>query len=143
MKVLLASSEVHPYSKTGGLADMVGALAKSLAKAGLQVGLVTPLYKGIFENFPDIHRFDKGIDLPLGTRRVQAEILKREWKPGLTVYFVHQPDLFHRAELYQEKGIDYPDNAERFIFFSKSVALICRASRSWYTSTTGRPVWCR
>ena len=126
MKVLLASSEVHPYSKTGGLADMVGALAKSLAKAGVQVGLVTPLYKGILENFPDIHRFDWGIDLPLGTRRVQAEILQREWKPGLTVYFVHQPDLFHRAELYQEKGVDYPDNAERFIFFSKSVTHLAR-----------------
>ena len=126
MKVLLASSEVHPYSKTGGLADMVGALAKSLANAGLQVGLVTPLYKGILENFPDIHRLDKGIDLPLDTRRVQAVILKREWKPGLTVYFVHQPDLFHRAELYQEKGVDYPDNAERFIFFSKAVVHLAR-----------------
>ena len=85
MKVLLASSEVHPYSKTGGLADMVGALAKSLANAGLQVSLVTPLYKGILENFPDIHRLDRGIDLPLGTRRVQGEILERAWKPGLTV----------------------------------------------------------
>ena len=40
MKVLLASSEVHPYSKTGGLADMAGALGKALAHAGLQVGLV-------------------------------------------------------------------------------------------------------
>src|SRR6266496_1342277 len=98
MKVLLASSEVHPYSKTGGLADMVGALAKSLAKAGLRVGLVTPLYKGILEKFPDIHRVDPEINLLLGSRRVQAEILQCEWKPGLTVYFIQQPDLFHRAE---------------------------------------------
>src|SRR5262245_33249578 len=126
MKVLLASSEVHPYSKTGGLADMTGALAKSLASAGLQVGLVTPLYKGILEHFPDIHRFDWSIDLPLGSRRVQAEILQREWKPGLTVYFVHHPGFFHRAELYQEKGVDYPDNAERFTFFSKCVAQLAR-----------------
>ena len=43
MRVLLASSEVHPYSKTGGLADMVGALARTLAQSGHQVGLVTPL----------------------------------------------------------------------------------------------------
>jgi starch synthase len=126
MKVLLASSEVHPYSKTGGLADMVGALAKSLAKAGLEVGLVTPLYKGTLDKFPDIQRFGYGIDLPVGRRRVQAEVLKREWKPGLTVYFVHQADFFHRAELYQEKGVDYPDNAERFVFFSESVAHLAR-----------------
>jgi len=126
MKVLLASSEVHPYSKTGGLADMVGALAKSLAKAGLQVGLVTPLYKGILENFPEIQPFDGATDLPLGTHQVEFEIFKREWKPGLTVYFVHQPDLFHRNELYHEKGIDYPDNAQRFIFFSKAVAHLAR-----------------
>jgi starch synthase len=126
MKVLLASSEVHPYSKTGGLADMAGALAKSLANAGLQVGLVTPLYKGILENFPDLRRFDPGIDLPLGTSRVRAEILQRDWKPGLTVYFVHQPHFFQRAELYQEKGVDYPDNAERFIFFSKAVTHLAR-----------------
>src|SRR6266511_2288982 len=102
MKVLLASSEVHPYSKTGGLADMTGALAKSLAKAGLQVGLVTPLYKGILEDFPDIHRSDYVIELPLGRRPVRAEIFQRDWQPGLTVYFLHQPDFFHRAELYHE-----------------------------------------
>ena len=47
MKLLLASSEVHPYSKTGGLADAVGALGKALARAGHQVGIVTPLYRGI------------------------------------------------------------------------------------------------
>ncbi|HYT60823.1 MAG TPA: glycogen synthase GlgA [Haliangiales bacterium] len=126
MKVLLASSEVHPYSKTGGLADMVGALAKALAKAGLQVGLVTPLYQGIRERFPDIHRFDWRIDLPLGARRIQGELFKREWEPGLTVYFVHQADFFHRPGLYQEGRVDYPDNAERFIFFSKCVAQLAR-----------------
>ena len=51
MKILLASSELHPYSKTGGLADMVGALAKFLAKAGHRVGVVTPLYRGIQEKY--------------------------------------------------------------------------------------------
>ena len=49
MKILLASSELFPFSKTGGLADMVGALAKALGRAGHQVGVVTPLYAGIRE----------------------------------------------------------------------------------------------
>ena len=127
MKVLLASSEVHPYSKTGGLADMTGALAKALAQAGLQVGLVTPLYPGILEKFPDIRPFDWRVDLPLGRRRVTAKVLIREWEPRLTVYFVQQPEFFDRGGLYQAQGgVDYPDNAERFIFFSKCVAHLAR-----------------
>jgi starch synthase len=117
---------VHPYSKTGGLADMVGALAKSLASPGLQVDCVTPLYKGIRDMFPDIQPFDWQMNLPLGVGRVTAKLFKRDWLPGLTVYFVDQPDFFQRDALYQEAGVDYPDNAERFIFFSKSVAHLAR-----------------
>ncbi len=75
MKILLASSEVHPYSKTGGLADMVGALAKFLARAGNQVGVVTPLYRGILEKYPEIKRLDWDINLPLGSTFIQAEVL--------------------------------------------------------------------
>ena len=52
MKILLASSEVHPYSKTGGLADMVGALGKALVRAGHEARIVTPLYRGLREKFP-------------------------------------------------------------------------------------------
>jgi len=65
MKILLASSEVHPYSKTGGLADMVGALGKWLGRAGQQVGVVTPLHRGITERFPGIKALDWKLDLPL------------------------------------------------------------------------------
>src|SRR3954447_9343325 len=122
MKILLASSEVHPYSKTGGLADMVGALAKSLARAGHQVGLVTPLYLGIRERFPELKPVEMPLDVPLGTRRVRGEIWALEPMPGLTIYFVDQPEFYQRSTLYQKYGVDYPDNAERFIFFSKTVA---------------------
>ena len=74
MKILLASSEVHPYSKTGGLADMVGALGKALARAGHAVRIVTPLYRGILEKFPANQTEDWLFDLPLGARRVKAEL---------------------------------------------------------------------
>jgi starch synthase len=126
MRILLASSEVHPYSKTGGLADMVAALAKSLAKAGHQVGVVTPLYRGIREKFRDVRYFDWLFDLPLGDRQVRAGAYSASPMKGLTVYFVDHTDFFQRASLYQDNGVDYPDNAERFIFFSKCVAHLAR-----------------
>lgn len=126
MKILLASSEVHPYSKTGGLADMIGAMGKALAQAGHQVGVVTPLYRGIMERFPEIHRVDWKFDLPLGGKWVQAELWSLRPTDRLTVYFVHQPAYFDRAGLYNENGVDYTDNGERFIFFSKCVANLAR-----------------
>ena len=126
MKILLASSEVHPFSKTGGLADMVGALGKALSRAGHETRIVTPLYRGIRENFPQIQRVDWWFDLPLGARRVQAELWSLEISKAETVYFIHQPEFYHRAGLYQENDLGYADNAERFIFFSKCVAHLAR-----------------
>ncbi|MDQ6631587.1 MAG: glycogen synthase GlgA [Verrucomicrobiota bacterium] len=127
MKILLASSEIHPYSKTGGLADMVGALAKFLARAGNQVGVVTPLYRDILEKFPGIKRSEWNIKLPLGSNFVAAEVFTLEAAPRLTIYFIHQPEFYFRIGLYEEQNISYPDNAERFIFFSKCVAHLARA----------------
>jgi len=126
MRVLLASSELHPYSKSGGLADMVGALAKALAAQGHEVVAVTPLYRGIREKFADITPFDWRLDLPLGNARVQGGVWMRRPAERLTILFIDQPEFFDRPALYQERGLDYPDNAERFIFFSKAVANLAR-----------------
>ena len=126
MRLLLASSEVHPYSKSGGLADMLAALAKNLGRAGHQVGLVTPLYRGIRERFPEVQPFDYGLELPLGKQRFRAEISTHQPSPGVTVYFVERPEFYDRASLYSDGAWDYPDNAERFIFFSKCVAHLAR-----------------
>src|ERR1700722_14595180 len=126
MKILLASSEVHPYSKTGGLADMVGALAKTLARAGHDARIVTPLYRGIQQQFPGIQRVDWWMELPLGTRRVQAELYELEVEKNLTVYFIKQPEFYDRNGIYLENNVSYADNDERFIFFSKCVAHLAR-----------------
>ncbi len=122
MNILLASSEVHPYSKTGGLADMVGSLGKTLARRGHRVGTVTPLYLGIRERFPGLKPVSLSLDFPLGVRRVKGEVWVLEQEPGLNIYFVDAPEFYQRATLYQREGVDFHDNAERFIFFSKAVA---------------------
>jgi len=126
MRILLASSEVHPYSKTGGLADSVGAFGKALAKAGHEVGIVTPLHRGVHASFPAMQPVDWQFDLPLGTKRCNAELHVLEPTERLRVYFINQPQYFDRTGLYGENGTDYWDNGERFIFFSKCVAHLAR-----------------
>ncbi len=125
-RILIASSEVVPYSKTGGLADMVAALAKSMARRGHRVGIVTPLYLGLFEKYPALKKLDYYLRLPLGDSWLEAEIFTLEPEPNLTVYFVHQPTLYQRRGLYGENNQDFPDNAQRFIYFSKAVTHLAR-----------------
>ena len=122
MRILLASSEVYPYSKTGGLGDAVGALGKALAAAGHRVGIITPLYRGIREQLIGLRRVDWEFDIPLGSKRIGADLLALDVSDRLTIYFIDKPIYFDRAGIYNENGADYSDNAERFIFLSKCVA---------------------
>ena len=126
MRILLASGELYPYSKTGGLADMVAALAKALAKAGHQVAVVTPLYRGVKARNPDIKPFPWHLALPVGDRTMQARLWVSHPRRGLTIYFVNQPDYYDRASIYHQGGIEYPDNSARFTFLSKCVAHLAR-----------------
>jgi starch synthase len=126
MRILHATSELFPFSKTGGLADMVDGLARALVGQGHEVGVVTPLHRGIRERFQDWKKLETIIELPLGPGLVKAEVWTQQPLPNLTVYFIDQPELFDRAGLYHEDGQDYPDNAARFVFFSKCVAHLAR-----------------
>ena len=101
-------------------------MGKALAEAGHRVGVVTPLYRGIRERFPELKKLDWHTDLPLGARRAQAEVWTLEPIQGLTIYFIHQAEFYERAGLYGEKGADYADNGARFIFFSKAVIHLAR-----------------
>jgi starch synthase len=125
MRILLATSELHPYSKTGGLADMVGALAKSLAAAGHQVGVVTPLYRSIWSRHQP-RKMDWWMDLPVGTKRVQPEVWTLEPQPNLTVYFIHAPAYFDRDGIYGDAHASYWDNGERYLAFSLAAVHLAR-----------------
>jgi len=125
MRILLATSELHPYSKTGGLADMVGALAKNLALAGHRVGVVTPLYRSVWAKHSPT-RMDWWMDLDMGTRTVRPEIWTLDPVPNLTVYFVHAPEYFDRDGVYGDAHSAYADNGERYLGFSKAVLHLAR-----------------
>ncbi len=126
MKILMASSEVYPFSKTGGLADMVGALAGALNGAKHEIRVVTPLYRGIREKFPALRKVDWYFNQPLGLQFVQADLWELDWARGLKVYFIDHPAYFNRPGVYFENNVSYPDNDERFIFFSKCVVHLAR-----------------
>lgn len=126
MRILMVSSEAVPYAKTGGLADVATGLSKALAEAGHDVTMVLPLYR---RQIPESRRGEPvaivGVDLRNST--VKATI-RRSLLPGtnIEVLLVDQPTFFDRRALYTENGVDYADNAERFIFFSRAVMEIAQ-----------------
>ena len=105
---------------------MVGALAKTLARLGHEVALVTPLYTGIARRFPDLHRLDYQLDLPLGPGNPKGSVFTLQPADRLTIYFVDQPEFYNRPELYHQNGVDYPDNAARFLFLCKAAVDLAR-----------------
>ena len=123
MNILQVSSEVFPYSKTGGLADMTASLAKAQAESGHQVTLVTPLYKGILEEFNNLEPTGIELLISIGENQKHANIWQLKPSKNLTILFVDQPDFFGRDSIYGQN-----DDAERFIFFSKSVAQLVISS---------------
>ena len=123
MRVVFVSSEVVPFAKTGGLADVAGALPKALAAEGIETIVFMPRYKGIDK---------KKFNLKLVAKRKRMKLLDfgaKEYnlyssnlpESNVQIYFIDKDKYFNRDELYQVKGVDYPDNAERFHFFSLAV----------------------
>ena len=123
MHVLLAASELHPFSKTGGLADAVAALGLAVAKAGCRVTVITPLYRGIQSKYPEIRPMGWPFDLQVGPELVSGQFHRLDPTPGLSIWFVEQAGYFDRPGLYNEGQLDYPDNAQRFLFLSKAAML--------------------
>lgn len=119
MRILIASSEVVPFSKTGGLADVAGALPLALAELGHDVRVVTPKYKMVDESKFKLLPIMNEIIVRLDGTSI-AGIVKKSNFPNtnIPVYFIQNDHFFNRSSLYTEAGQDYPDNILRFAFFS-------------------------
>ncbi|MBA4371357.1 MAG: glycogen synthase GlgA [Thermodesulfovibrio sp.] len=124
MRIIIASSEAVPYVKTGGLADVAGALLHELRGRGEQVSLVLPLYCGIRERFP-LHDTGRTFTLQLGGVALAGAVWASDQSPVPAVYFIECEELFGRTELYGTARGDYYDNALRFAFFSRAVLETC------------------
>jgi starch synthase len=125
MRILMVASEAAPFAKSGGLADVVGALPRALARLGHRVDVVMPLYRGIKAGAP-IAR----LTVPLGGQVAEASVCSVSGEGSRTL-FVDHPGYFDRDYLYGAVGHDYPDNPERFAF-------LCRAALEWTESSGER-----
>jgi len=122
MRILMVASEAAPFAKSGGLADVVGALPRALARLGHRVDVVMPLYRGIKAG-ASIAR----LTVPLGGQVAEASVCSVSDEGNRTL-FVDHPGYFDRDYLYGAVGHDYPDNPERFAF-------LCRAALEWTASS--------
>jgi starch synthase len=125
MKILFVSSEGLPYSKTGGLADVVEALPKALVEMGHEVGVLLPRYHGNKVTSTLV----SGVTVALGDTLRFPSIAEGHAVGGVRYFFVDDPAFFDRPQLYGDTRGDYPDNAERFAEFSR--VAIEFAKRVW------------
>ncbi len=115
MKILFAASEAVPYAASGGLADVVGSLPKTIHAAGHECCIVIPLYKSISPEFREKMTFVKNITVDVSWRKQYCGIFESEWN-GITYYFIDNEYYFSRDGLY-----GFYDDCERFVFFDRAV----------------------
>lgn len=150
LKILYLSAEVVPFAKTGGLADVAGALPKSIRSLGHDIRVMMPRYGRVAIDKFGLHKapgFDV-VAVPMDERTEPASIYAGSIgaDAGQTpVYFVDSARYFDRQGIYM-----YPDDAERFVFFSRAALETCRAldwrpdvihCNEWHTALI--PNWLR
>lgn len=137
MNVLFLTSESVPFIKTGGLADVAGALPKELKKNGVDIRVVLPLYKSIDGAYSDKMEKITEFYVDLDWKHQYAGVYKLEWD-DVTYYFIDNKEYFDRDQPY-----GHLDDAERFIFYSKACTLLPKEinfkpdiihSNDWHTA---------
>ena len=119
MHIAFAASECVPFSKTGGLADVVGALPRALASLGHQVSVYVPRYRQT--KLTDPQTVVRSITVPFDDKYRFCSVVTAGASAGVRYYFVEYPDYFDRDAIYGTPAGDYPDNAERYALFSRAV----------------------
>ena len=118
-KVVFLTSEMYPFSKSGGLGDVLGALPLALHRMGVETSVITPFYGrlrtgdfGIHLTISDCH-----VGYPWGP--ITCDVYEADYH-GMPVYFIHRGEYYDRRYYYNDHKGDYFDNCERFIFFCRA-----------------------
>lgn len=144
LRVLILAAECAPYVKSGGVADVIGSLARALRRMGHDVRVALPRYGIIDPAQWGLRLVAENISVPVGDSETCVNALETERPDGAHVYFIDAPAAFDR-----ENGtIGYPDDGERFILFNRAALELTRAigwtpdvihCHDWYASIT--PNW--
>lgn len=122
MKILFAASEAVPFCKTGGLADVAGALPESLAESGENILRILPLYRAIRKDLHQLKKIPQTVSVSLGREIETASLWAAPPRKNIKTIFIDSYRFFDRDGLYgHPPGTDFPDNDHRFIFFSRAV----------------------
>ena len=128
LNILIAASEVVPFAKSGGLADVAGALPKALRDLGHDVRIVMPRYYIVDKEKYGLKPLEGSLGVPMGSMGEAWAGVFEAVLPGsdVPVYFIEHEGFFGRKGLYDEDGEGYGDNDNRFIFFSKAVMQLAK-----------------
>jgi starch synthase len=131
LNILLVASEVVPFAKTGGLADVSGALPKALRALGHDVRVVMPRYYIVDKEKYNLKMLDGAMGVDMGIMGemwcgVYEGVLPNSDVP---IYFIDHEGYFGRSELYDHNGVGFNDNDNRFIFFSKASMQLAKKVR--------------
>ena len=126
LRVLFVTPEAVPFAKTGGLADVAGALPKSLRALGCEIKVIMPYYRMVKDSGLPHQYLGEEIEVPIGYERLKADIYEGRLNQDIPVYLIGREEFFDRPHLYGTPNGDYFDNAERFIFFSRAVLNLCQ-----------------
>jgi starch synthase len=119
----MVASEAAPFAKTGGLADVLGSLPAALVRLGDEVAVVLPRYRNI-EIAPS-DRIWEHLSVRVGSQTYPVAI-DQIVRQGVRYFFVDCPPLYNRAGIYNDAGVDYPDNQIRFAALSRAAIGIAR-----------------
>ncbi len=127
MKILFLSSEVVPFAKTGGLADVAAALPAALSKLGHDLTIILPAYRDVWRSAAQITDTGIGLEIPMGPKLIKARVLATKLPDSrVEVFLIDQPEFYDRDGLYGDQQGDYPDNCERFAFYQRAALEIVR-----------------
>ncbi|MDR1491845.1 MAG: glycogen synthase GlgA [Planctomycetaceae bacterium] len=122
MNILFATSELVPFAKTGGLADVSCALPRALSRLGHKTCVIMPGYRKAIQSGQNIWPVGVDFTIPIWNKNVKGSLLEsRLPNSDVPVYLVLQDQYYDRDGLYNQKEEDYSDNCERFVFFSRAV----------------------
>ena len=127
MKIAMIASEAVPFAKTGGLADVLGTITIALEHLGHEITLIVPAHRCALRSEFQVRELPLEISVAVGDRQEKATVLETTIGKAISVHLIRADRYFDREHLYGPPAGDYPDNAERFVFFCRAALEVLRA----------------